>query len=1745
MSEPNETFRDLINEIKEACESVSQNDISPLRPLENSLRQISDNLYSTYFHFILELIQNGVDSASDLQQVRVKFHLQKTCLIVANNGAPFSERDIKRICGQSTQRKSSKKIGYKGIGFKSVARITHNPQIYSPGCQFEFNRKHHPDYDYVWLIIPHWISPDRRPHFIEPKWVTFVLPFHDDLNRDKIDELSEALNDPSPELLLFLENLEQLAIKDDYSRRAISIRKRLQPDGITVVESNHPTNQSDWEIKGRWIVTSGPPQQKISPDAVKDYESERGLRARQDYSEDIDITDTRLALAFKVDETNKFVDAEGQIFAFFPIEEKSGLRFAVQADFLTTANRETLAPASPWNKWLLSNLPDIIEDAIEKIKQYPDRRPIIYSALPMEGEAEDSFSEVVTDHLLPRLRELQIVVTDSPEHELWIRPAEAVWLDKELRSLLINDDVQYIRPNKTAFVSFAIEDKRARQFLTSSKGLEVDKLGHKEFLELLENKEWLQHKPVAWFARLFNYLGKSKLNDFHREKLRSLPLIPTKEGLSRSEDGIFLPPSEAKDELQVTGVRFVHPEILTKLETEGENFLKEVLGVKIVTQRRLITKVILPTLKERMQDLSAAVLTEYVTFVQHAYEKSEKDLDKSLREKLGKVLRFKAGDGSWRLSSELCLPCGPDGELTRAGYLLTDAPDRFLIALPPEKDRARLIKFYQWFDIPTEPPLPLLQEALSDKSWFTNKPPSWFSVLYNYLESEVDKPEFDRDLEIIPVGQTGEPGQLHSASPNLFFQTDSHEMSHWAYLLDKEEIIFVNSAIISPYEPPLPFPADPVRSKHFLEKLEITEFKPDDIIRRIIIGRFEDSAQTDEYSERLIDYTIFAFEILNDRKDFTNLPLWDEFKKAIRLQATDGSWQRPSDLYLTKAYGPYDFETLLEGIPEVHFVSDVYLSRGANNQKLTGEQKDQLRRFMVKLGIHNRLKLEVTNEWEYFDVLLLYRSEHPWRDYLSNIRDNNIDGVFKYRLRKEDDRHRIKNQATIKWLSNIIRKRNEKRLIILLNLLADLWKEYYSDHTTIIYQRWWNRHWKPEDTPSYFAWLLTHSPIIPTNRGLQSPQERIICRDIRKIRQLVGDQVDYLSFDTKQGQKQFFDFLGVIWEPEAVPKEPVIDHLRHLKDDQTTNSETVKQCADIYRHLVEIHQEIEILEDEGLVFLPTPTRNWWKPSQLFWIDLSKKFGPLRGYVSREPAYKNLFDVFEKIGVNTQSPKPKDWADCLLAIKEGNDRQIQQIIWEAYQKLENFWREEPEEPDWWMDFCDSITLLTENNGFISVKEGVYFADDQTRYRQLKEHLPFIWLSDTYRRVETFLEKVGARRISDPQWIKVDIQPGPTVKPKETRQIRAQIIANRPFIRSILAHKCPGDEPDFMPLLELLDDSSNFDVCLVESLQIELQIIAHPEIPLPWGEQSVFYKPENKTLYLLATEAENKEIVGLGAAQIFGRLEETLRSDLMLLFSKKSQDEKRDLLKHSLGIPHYEEPLEPASIIEERVEPAIKFPEESVAETYEQTELKDTEKPDVIRDTFEKEPEIKEIPYSPPPPPNNIPAGRRLRSPGTGQRKQTSHFGNQNEGDKDKRKKIGQEGEKIAREHLRDELEKAYPQAKFEENSTSFKVILNGEIVAQINWLDEDSGEMVGYDIEVVENSVTKYYEVKSTEFEENTVFQVSHAQWQCARENGDDYYIFIVYTQSRRITPIHNPYKLWQEDQLIAYSIQIEIQSGPK
>lgn len=186
---------------------------------------------------ILELLQNVDDACSNSgktnDEVVVKISFNDNILEVGNTGTVFTQETIERLCQGKASNKSSKNIGNKGTGFRSLLNDAEWIEVHSGGFSVRFSEKYakeqfekyaatspvikrqkqswQKEYDLCFPIMhcPEQIEK-RRSEFD-----TLIRVKINDKNRSKEAGILNQLNQPFYKSLLFLPNITKIVIEID------------------------------------------------------------------------------------------------------------------------------------------------------------------------------------------------------------------------------------------------------------------------------------------------------------------------------------------------------------------------------------------------------------------------------------------------------------------------------------------------------------------------------------------------------------------------------------------------------------------------------------------------------------------------------------------------------------------------------------------------------------------------------------------------------------------------------------------------------------------------------------------------------------------------------------------------------------------------------------------------------------------------------------------------------------------------------------------------------------------------------------------------------------------------------------------------------------------------------------------------------------------------------------------------------------------------------------------------------------------------------------------------------------------------------------------------------------------------------------------------------------------------------------------------------------------------------------------
>jgi hypothetical protein len=262
------------------------------------------------------------------------------------NEVGFSAKNVLALCsmGESTKMASDPNhIGNKGIGFKSVFKLTASPRVHSRHFHLQFDARN----GGLGYIVPSPATPPAGWDSISGG-TRIVLPL-DEGDTAKLRELRVHLGELKPSLLLFLRRLRHVEVDDALSgwRRSISVA-HMEGDGMSTLavlkEHAAPTRgggdgdsvSGDGQRGGDSLVWSCTQQQRwLLVRRVLDAKVAR-----------LGIQRTELVLAFPlVTGTDGAALPPQDVCAYLPLRSY-GLRFLLQAGALLEPIR--WPPALRW-----------------------------------------------------------------------------------------------------------------------------------------------------------------------------------------------------------------------------------------------------------------------------------------------------------------------------------------------------------------------------------------------------------------------------------------------------------------------------------------------------------------------------------------------------------------------------------------------------------------------------------------------------------------------------------------------------------------------------------------------------------------------------------------------------------------------------------------------------------------------------------------------------------------------------------------------------------------------------------------------------------------------------------------------------------------------------------------------------------------------------------------------------------------------------------------------------------------------------------------------------------------------------------------------------------------------------------------------------------------------------------------------------------------------------------------------------
>ncbi|CAN8232243.1 unnamed protein product [Cochlearia groenlandica] len=600
--------------------------------LGRALQCLSQELYSQDSHFILELVQNADDNKyPEHVEPTLTFILQKTGIVILNNECGFMPENIWALCdvGRSTKKGSGGYIGKKGIGFKSVFRVSDAPEIHSNGFHFKFDiSEGQIGYILPTVVPPHDIESLNSMlsgHTLQPKdsrWNTCItLPFRTiDPERTTVNHIKPMFSDLHPSLLLFLHRLQCIVYRNMLDDSLVVMRKEVVSKNLVKVSCGGNSLT--------WFVAS----EKLKAANLRD-----------------DVQSTEISIGFTLhmleDGTYRSSMIQEPVFAFLPLRTY-GLKFIIQGDFILTSSREDVDEDSPWNQWLLSEFPSLFVGGLRSFCSLPSfthnfgKAVSSYMQLvPLVGEVHGFFSSLPRS-IITRLRTTNCLLLEG-DGEQWAPPCKVLrnWNEK-IRTLLTDRLLQ-------EHLALGFLDKDIVLSDSLSRALGIEDYGPKTLVQILSSmshkKDCLQSMGYAFLSSILTELCILFRSSGHgnvelgmdkalKDGLRKIPFIPLSNGkfTSLDEGSIWLHHDTTGCDLGDVfeafpmlygNLRTIDHSLLLASSVDEKSTAEDLvnmlcaIGVQKLSAHEIIKVHILPAFEANNRDTPEGLMVDYLCFV--------------------------------------------------------------------------------------------------------------------------------------------------------------------------------------------------------------------------------------------------------------------------------------------------------------------------------------------------------------------------------------------------------------------------------------------------------------------------------------------------------------------------------------------------------------------------------------------------------------------------------------------------------------------------------------------------------------------------------------------------------------------------------------------------------------------------------------------------------------------------------------------------------------------------------------------------------------------------------------------------------------------------------------------------------------------------------------------------------------------------------------------------------------------------
>ena len=479
----------------------------------NSLILLSSGIYTEEERFVFELLQNAVDAHNDTSgTLNVKMLIEGNYFVFLHNGDAFTERDIEGLCdvGNGNKMQDVKKIGYKGIGFKSVFMRSSNVVVESGGYCFKFDKSYWENYwelhwnqeefgdkdgdkKYLmpWQIIPIEAQPPIR---IESKGYNVVTCININETTTLEKKITNLLSNSQFLLFLKSKNIRMDFVVNGHTKSWIS----KSENNNQVVLSANGIEES------RWLI-------HINNKVEAPHELKESISAdinTPDKLKDAKTFDLSFAIALDKNGKLKRLDKEESVvYTYLPTSYRfgtEGFPFLVNANFITDAGRQQLHKDSEWNKLIFSKIPS---EFLTWMKELSTTHKNYWEVLPEKSYGRgNSLETIYADQMETAINNIAFIpsMQDASRKVL----VSEAFMDRMRIAEAISVDALVGHINRTYSHSFAAKNQISNVW-KGSKILQcygVFIFDKQKLKGLFEDKQAFENISFELDVKLINYL---------------------------------------------------------------------------------------------------------------------------------------------------------------------------------------------------------------------------------------------------------------------------------------------------------------------------------------------------------------------------------------------------------------------------------------------------------------------------------------------------------------------------------------------------------------------------------------------------------------------------------------------------------------------------------------------------------------------------------------------------------------------------------------------------------------------------------------------------------------------------------------------------------------------------------------------------------------------------------------------------------------------------------------------------------------------------------------------------------------------------------------------------------------------------------------------------------------------------------------------------------------------------------------